>query len=61
MHEVYASACYDVTQYHLSKIDTFETIEEIELYDYMEGYPEKLKFEDSKESDEGESDEQNIE
>lgn len=59
--EVYASACYDVTQYHLSKIDTFETIEEIELYDYMEGYPEKLKFEDSKESDEGESDEQNIE
>ena len=50
--EVYASACYDVTQYHLSKIDTFETIEDVDGYDYTDGYPEKLKFEDSKESDE---------
>lgn len=42
--EVYASACYDVTQYHLSTIDTFETIEDVEMYDYMDGYPEKLSF-----------------
>jgi hypothetical protein len=42
--EVYASACYDVTQSHLSKIESYETIEEVEAYDYKEGYPEKLRF-----------------
>ena len=42
--EVYASTCYDVTQSHLSKIESYETIEEVEAYDYKEGYPEKLRF-----------------
>ena len=42
--EVYASACYDNTQYHLSQVDKLETIEEIENYDYKQGYPEKLRF-----------------
>lgn len=42
--EVYASQCYDNTQRHLDNIANLETIEEVEAYDYKEGYPEKLEF-----------------
>ena len=42
--EVYASACYDNTQKHISIIDTFETKDEVENYDYTTGYPDKLEF-----------------
>lgn len=42
--EVYASACYDNTQLHLSNVDKLETIDEIKNYDYRNGYPEKLNF-----------------
>ena len=42
--EVYASACYDNTQRHLAAINGLETIEEVESYDYREGYPTKLEF-----------------
>ena len=42
--EVYASACYDNTQLHLSNVDKLETIDEIKNYDYIKGYPEKLNF-----------------
>lgn len=42
--EEYASACYDNTQLHLANISTLETIEEIENYNFKEGYPEKLQF-----------------
>ena len=42
--EVYASRCYDNTQRHLANIANLETIEEVEAYDYKEGYPEKLNF-----------------
>jgi hypothetical protein len=42
--EVYASACYDTTQSHLAAVDKFETIEEVEQYDFKVGYPEKLNF-----------------
>lgn len=42
--EVYASACYDNTQKHLTAADILETIEDIENYDYRIGYPEKLEF-----------------
>lgn len=42
--EVYASACYDNTQKHLTTVDILETIEDIENYDYRIGYPEKLEF-----------------
>lgn len=42
--EIYASACYDNTQRHLSVIEKLETIEEIESYNYRDGYPEKLRF-----------------
>ena len=42
--ECYASACYDNTQKHLASVDALATIEEVEAYDYKQGYPEKLKF-----------------
>lgn len=42
--EVYASACYDNTQLHLSNVDKLQTIDEIKNYDYRVGYPEKLNF-----------------
>lgn len=42
--ELYASECYDNTQYHISQISQLTTIEEIQNYDYMTGYPDKLKF-----------------
>ena len=42
--EVYASMCYDKTQYHLAAIDALTTVEEVETYDHTSGYPEKLKF-----------------
>ena len=42
--ELYASACYDNTQRHLSILNSLSTIEEVEAYDYKGGYPEKLSF-----------------
>lgn len=42
--EVYASECYDNTQFHLANIEKLETLEEIQEYDYRVGYPEKLRF-----------------
>ena len=42
--EVYASACYDNTQKHLTAVNILETIEDIENYNHRIGYPEKLEF-----------------
>lgn len=42
--ELYASACYDVTQMHLANIVTLTSVEEVKKYDHTDGYPEKLKF-----------------
>ena len=42
--EVYASKCYDNTQRHISEVSKLENKEEIEIYDYRTGYPEKLFF-----------------
>lgn len=42
--EVYASTCYDNTQRHLAAIQELQTVEEIERYDYTQGYPDKLEF-----------------
>lgn len=42
--EIYASACYDNTQKHLSEIDKLTTIEDVRNYNYKTGYPEKLRF-----------------
>ena len=42
--ELYASACYDNTHYHISQVNVLENIEDIKNYDYTIGYPEKLQF-----------------
>lgn len=42
--EVYASQCYDNTQRHLAAIQSLQTIEEVEKYDYTAGYPAQLEF-----------------
>lgn len=42
--EVYASKCYDNTQYHIANIAKINTIEDLKSYDYTEGYPDKLSF-----------------
>ena len=42
--EVYASQCYNNTQRHLANINNLKSIEEIESYDFKQGYPEKLRF-----------------
>lgn len=42
--EVYASACYDRTQYHIAQVKAMMTIEDIASYDFTTGYPEKLHF-----------------
>jgi hypothetical protein len=42
--ELYASACYDNTQAHISTVMNLENIEEVNSYDYTSGYPEKLRF-----------------
>lgn len=42
--EVYASACYDRTAAHKAAIGALTSVEDVEAYDYTEGYPEKLNF-----------------
>lgn len=40
--EVYASACYDRTAAHKAAIEALTSVEDVESYDYTQGYPEKL-------------------
>lgn len=42
--ELYASACYDNTHYHMSKVNQLTNIEDVENYNYYSGYPAKLNF-----------------
>lgn len=42
--EVYASACYDRTAAHKAAVEAMTSIENVEEYDYTEGYPAKLVF-----------------
>lgn len=42
--ELYALACYNVTQGHIRTINQLEIKEEIEAYDFRTGYPGKLNF-----------------
>lgn len=42
--ELYASACYDNTQSHLSNVKQLTTLEDVKNYDYKIGYPEVLNF-----------------
>lgn len=42
--ELYALNSYNVTQSHIAAVKGLNTKEEIEVYDFMTGYPEKLQF-----------------
>lgn len=42
--EKYASRCYDNTQRHIGCVKQLENIEDIQNYDYRNGYPDKLHF-----------------
>jgi hypothetical protein len=42
--EVYASKCYDKTQYHIAEVSKITDIDELRHYDYRLDYPEKLRF-----------------
>lgn len=44
MIQLYADACYMVTEQHKAKILALEEVNEIEEYNFTLGYPEKLNF-----------------
>ena len=43
--EVYASDCHDKTEAHKAAVEALSTPEEVQAYNYAEGYPETLEFE----------------
>lgn len=43
--QLYANQCFGVTQRHKAAIAGLSTVEDIEGYDFTEGYPERLRFE----------------
>lgn len=40
----YADACFIVTERHKIAVKALQTVDEVEKYDYKQGYPEKLKL-----------------
>ena len=42
--EIYAIRCFDTTERHKANVAALATLEEIENYNYREGYPEQLNF-----------------
>ena len=42
--EIYASGCYDRTAAHKAAVEALDSIEAVDAYDYVAGYPEKLAF-----------------
>lgn len=42
--EIYAIRCFDTTERHKANVAALATLEEIEKYNYREGYPEPLNF-----------------
>lgn len=43
--QLYADACYIVTKEHLSTVEALGNIEDVDAYNYQNGYPPKLSFE----------------
>lgn len=43
--EAYAKDCYNVTAAHKAAVEKLQTVEEVEAYDYTQGYPEQLEME----------------
>lgn len=42
--EIYALQCYNVTEQHKANVNAFESIEDVQNYDFKVGYPDKLVF-----------------
>ena len=42
--EIYALACYNVTEQHKARVNELTDIEAVLAYDYTVGYPDKLSF-----------------
>lgn len=42
--QLYADRCFIVTKQHKAAIEALTTIEDVEAYDYTQGYPNKLNF-----------------
>lgn len=42
--EVYASSCYDITQQHIANVKKLDNVDDVESYDYKNGYPIALRF-----------------
>lgn len=42
--QLYADACYIVTQQHKNVVEAMTEIEDVDNYDYTVGYPERLNF-----------------
>lgn len=42
--QLYADQCFIVTKQHMLAVNSLTEIEEVDNYDYTEGYPEKLNF-----------------
>lgn len=43
--QLYANQCYGVTERHKAAVLQLQSVQEVEEYDFMEGYPERLEFE----------------
>jgi hypothetical protein len=43
--QLYADNCFIVTKQHKLEVEALDTIEEVDGYNYMEGYPSKITFE----------------
>ena len=43
--EAYAKDCYNVTATHKAAVEKMQTLEEVMIYDYTQGYPEQLRME----------------
>lgn len=42
--EMYALECYNVTLRHRQRVEALTSIEDVERYNYVAGYPDKLEF-----------------
>lgn len=42
--QLYADTCFIVTKQHKLAVNSLETVEEVDNYDYTVGYPDKLNF-----------------
>lgn len=43
--QLYANQCYGVTERHKAAILLLQTVQEVDGYDFTDGYPDKLRFE----------------